>query len=126
MEEVAEGTMPDKPWKQLEREVAHLLGGRRYAANTGGRVDVESPTVVAQVKHVQRLSLAQLEALAVEMAALGEDKGKIGVVVVKRRAGRGKETPWLIVVTEEVWRKLEWTRKGRLREATNRKHEGST
>ena len=126
MQEVAERTMPDKPWKQLEREVAHLLGGRRYAANTGGRVDVESPTVVAQVKHVQRLSLAQLEALAVEMAALGEERGKVGIVVVKRRAGRGKETPGLIVVTEEAWRKLEWTRKGRLREAANRKHEGST
>ncbi len=126
MEEVAERTMPDKPWKQLEREVAHLLGGRRYAANTGGRVDVESPTVVAQVKHVQRLSLAQLEALAVEMAALGGEQGKIGVVVVKRRAGRGKETPGLIVVTEEAWRKLEWTRNGRLREGANRKHEGST
>ncbi len=118
--------MADKAWKHEERRVARLLGGRRYAANSGGRVDVESPTVVAQVKHVQRLSLAQLEALAVEMAVLGEEQGKIGVVVVKRRAGRGKETPGLIVVTEEAWRKLEWTRKGRLREGANRKHEGST
>ncbi len=40
--------------------------------------------------------------------------------------GRGKETPGLIVVTEEAWRELEWTCKGRLREAANRKHEGST
>ncbi len=126
MEEVAERTMPDKPWKQLEREVAHLLGGHRYPANTGGRVDVESAQYVAQVKLVKTLSLASLEALAVEMERIGEEQGKIGVVVVKRRAGRGKETPGLIVVTEEAWRKLEWTRKARLREAANRKHEGST
>jgi len=106
MQEVAERTMSDKPWKQLEREVAHLLGGRRHAANSGGRVDVESPTVVAQVKHVQRLSLAQLEALAVEMAALGEEQGKIGVVVVKRRAGSGHRTPRLIVLTEAAWKRL--------------------
>ncbi len=106
MEEVAERTMPDKPWKQLEREVAHLLGGRRYAANTGGRVDVESPTVVAQVKHVQRLSLAQLEELCVEMATLGREQGKLGLVTVKRRAGRGTPTPRLVVMTEGVWVRL--------------------
>ncbi len=104
--------MADKAWKHEERQVAHLLGGRRYAANSGGRVDVESPTVVAQVKHVQRLSLAQLEALAVEMAALGEEQGKIGVVLVKRRAGRGTPTPLLICMTEAVWKKL-WARKER-------------
>ena len=103
MQEVAERTMPDKPWKQLEREVAHLLGGRRYAANTGGRVDVESPTVVAQVKHVQRLSLAQLELLAVEMEEIGKERGKVGVVAVKRRAGRGHPTHTLIILTEAAF-----------------------
>jgi len=43
------------------------------------------------VKHVQRLSLAQLEALAVEMAALGATRGKTGVVVVKRLKGTMRE-----------------------------------
>ena len=104
--------MADKAWKQEERKVARLLGGHRYPANSGGRVDCESERVVAQVKHVRRLSLAQLEALAVEMSALGEGQGKIGLVVVKRRAGRGKETPGLVVLTEDAWRKLEGTRKG--------------
>ena len=69
-------------------------------------MDVESDRYVAQVKLVRRLPLAQLEALAVEIAALGEEQGKIGVVVVKRRAGRGKETPRLIVLTEAGWNKL--------------------
>ncbi len=70
--------------------------------------------------------LPQGTALVAEIAHLGRENGKLGVVILKRRAGRGKETPGLIVVTEEAWRELEWTCKGRLREAANRKHEGST
>ncbi len=99
--------MSDKAWKAEERKVALLLGGERYPANSGGRVDVESPHVVAQVKNVQRLSLGQLEALAVEMAALGQEQNKIGMVVVKRKAGRGIPTPRLIVLTGDAWRRLQ-------------------
>jgi len=90
--------------------VAHLLGGRRYAANSGGRVDVESDQYVAQVKLVKTLSLAQLEELCVEMTALGQEQGKLGLVTVKRRAGRGIHTERLICMTEGVWKKL-WERK---------------
>ncbi len=70
--------MPDRPWKHEERHVARLLGGTRYPASSGGRVDVEGPGVVAQVKHVQRLSLAHLEALAVEIAQVGRERSKGG------------------------------------------------
>jgi len=52
---------------------------------------------------VARLSLAQLEALAVEMDQLGQREGKMGLVTVKRRAGRGTPTPLLVVMTEGVW-----------------------
>ncbi len=90
-------------WKQFELEVARLLGGSRYPANSGGRVDVESESLVAQVKHVQRLSLAQLEALAVEMEEIGKERGKVGVVAVKRRAGRGHPTRTLIILTEAAF-----------------------
>jgi len=93
----------DRPWKAEERHVARLLGGTRYHANSGGRVDVEGPGIMAQVKHVQRLSLAQLEGLAVEMAKLGRERGKVGLVVVKRRSGRGQPTPRLVVMTEQMW-----------------------
>ena len=99
--------MPDKHWKQEERHVANLVNGTRYPANMGGRVDVEGPSTIAQVKHVQRLSLAQLEALAVEMAALGATRDKVGVVVLKRRAGRGMVTPRLVVMTEEAFQALQ-------------------
>ena len=90
-------------WKAEERQVARMLGGHRYPANSGGRVDVESDQYVAQVKLVKTLSLAQLEELCVEMAALGQERGKVGLVTVKRRAGRGTPTPRLVVMTEGVW-----------------------
>ena len=102
--------MPDEPWKHEERAVARLLGGLRYPANSGGRVDVEGPRVLAQVKHVRRLSIAALQALALEMAELGQKRGKAGLVVVKRRAGRGQPTPRLVVLTEAAWRVLHGSR----------------
>jgi len=90
--------------------VARMLGGKRHPANSGGRVDVESDTYLVQVKNVVRLSLAQLEALAVEMDQLGQREGKVGLVTVKRRAGRGIHTERLICMTERAWKKL-WERK---------------
>ncbi len=101
--------MSDRPWKAEERAVARLLKGTRYAANSGGRIDVESARDLAQVKNVARLSLAELEALAVEIAAIGEQRGKLGLLVVKRRAGRGQATPRLIVFTEGVWQAMHAT-----------------
>ncbi len=98
--------MPDKPWKREERHAATLIGGSRFGANTGGRIDAESPQIVAQVKHVKRLSLAELEALAVEVGQLGAKRGKVGVVVVKRRAGSGKPTHRLVVMTQAVFEAL--------------------
>jgi hypothetical protein len=99
----------DKCWKAEERCSARLLDGARYPANSGGRVDVEGATFVAQVKHLRACSLATLEALAVEMAAIGQQRGKVGVVVVKRRAGIGRSTPRLLVMTEAVFQTLRRT-----------------
>jgi hypothetical protein len=96
--------MPDRAWKQEECHAARLLGGTRYPANSGGRVDCESARYVAQVKHVARLSLAELERLAVEMEGEGRRQGKCGLVIVMRRGGRGHPTTRLIVGTERVWR----------------------
>ena len=81
--------MPDRPWKQEEREVARLLSGSRYPANPGERVDVEGSQVVAQVKLVKRLSLPHLEASRWKCRRWGEG-GKVGLLVVKRWAGRGR------------------------------------
>lgn len=98
--------MPDRSWKAEERAVARLLGGSRYAANGGRRVDVEGPGYVAQVKHRRVLSLAKLEALALEMERLGAERGKAGVVCVKRRAGRGCPTARLVVMTDATFERL--------------------
>ncbi len=93
----------DKHWKQLERSVAHFLGGRRYPANSGGRVDVESTKYVAQVKHRKTMSVPELERWATEIEQIGAEKGKVGLVVVKRRAGRGHPTKALVVLTEAAF-----------------------
>ena len=95
--------MPSQAWKAEERAVARLIGGQRYPANTGGLVDCESPWVVTQCKHVQRMSLAELERLAIEGEREGARRGKVGLVVVKRRAGRGFHTPRLFIMTAGTW-----------------------
>lgn len=93
-------------WKQREREAAALVKGQRYPANVGGPVDVESDGYVCQVKERRTLSLAALEALAVEIERVGTQKQKAGMVMVKRSAGRGVPTPFLVVMTEAVFRHL--------------------
>lgn len=96
-------------WKKAERDVARKVGGTRYPANTGGRVDVvDAEGHVIQVKERKTLSLGQIEALAVEMERIGTQKSppKIGSLWVKRSAGRGVETPWLVVMTEATWKAM--------------------
>ena len=97
--------MSRKAWKHRERQVARTVGGKRYPANTGGRIDVESTVHVIQVKERKTLSLREIESIAVEMERIGNQKfpPKIGSLWVKRSAGRGVETPWLVVMTESVW-----------------------
>jgi len=69
-------------------------------------VDVESELYVAEVKNVKRLSLLQLEREALEIERVGNLKNKIGLVLVKRSAGKGKPTPWLVVMTAGTFREL--------------------
>ena len=92
--------MTDRAWKKEERNVARLLGGRRHPANQGGAVDVESSWLCVQVKHRRVCSLAELEGLALEAERQGQQRAKVGAVVVKRRAGKGTRTPRLVVMVE--------------------------
>jgi hypothetical protein len=93
-------------WKQVERDAAALFGARRFWANAGERCDFEGHRWIGQVKSVKTLSLAGVEALALEMEEAGAVIGKYGAVVVKRSAGSGQSTPMLVVMTAEVWRRL--------------------
>lgn len=95
-----------KPWKRHETNAAKLIGGARYWANSGEAIDCESSWAVVQAKHVKVCSLASLEALAVEAERQGVQKGKIGMVVVKRRAGSGRPTRTLVVMTAEQFREM--------------------
>ena len=92
-------------WKKAERDVARKVGGTRYPANTGGRVDVESKDHLIQIKERQRCSMREAEAIAVEMERLATQKSppRIGTFWFKRSAGRGVETPWLVIMTEATW-----------------------
>ena len=93
-------------WKQRERDAAKIIGGKRYPANQGGLIDCESDAYCVQVKERRTLSLAALETLAVENERVATQKQKAGLVMVKRSAGRGRPTPWLIVMTEATFRHL--------------------
>jgi len=98
--------MSDRPWKAAERVAARLLEGRRHWANSGEEIDVESDGVVCQVKHRRVCSLAELERLAQEAERQGTQRNKVGLVLVKRRAGKGFETPWLVVMTVTTYREM--------------------
>lgn len=95
-------------WKQLERDAAALFGGTRHWANSGERLDFETDRTVGQVKLVKSLSLNALTKLAEEMEAAGNAAGKLGVVAVKVRRGKGQKSPMLLVVTEQHWREIVW------------------
>jgi hypothetical protein len=95
--------MGNRPWKAHERATATALGGSRYWANSGQAVDVEGPYYLAQCKHVRVLPFPALERLAVHAEALGRQRGKIGLVSIKRRGGPGTLTPRLVCLTMEMF-----------------------
>jgi hypothetical protein len=98
--------MADRCWKAFEREVASLLGGRRYWANSGEAIDVESDLVVAQCKHVAQCSLEQLSQLVEQVEIQASRKFKAGVVAIKARRGHGRPSPMLMVMTSDTWERL--------------------
>ncbi len=95
--------MPDRPFKKFEREVAALIGGTRYPANSGHALDCEGPEIVAQCKLVKRLSLEELTQLAETAAAQGLGKDKLGIVAVHVRRGAGHPSPALVVMTADTF-----------------------
>lgn len=94
-------------WKTFEREIARLLGGRRFWANSGERLDVESPTFLAQCKLVRVLSLQSLTDLALEVERAAVPKAKLGLVAVKLSGHRGNTAmPTLLVMTAATFAEL--------------------
>lgn len=91
-------------WKQMERDVGAIVGGKRYWANEGGRVDVHSDKYVVQCKERKALSLEVLTQLVEEIETIGKSQGKQGLVAVKVRRGSGRHSPILIVQSAEQWK----------------------
>jgi hypothetical protein len=102
----------DKAWKAFERSVAHLLGGSRFWSNSGGDLDIESPSYIAQAKLVKTCSLEALTQLAELVERQAALKAKAGVVAIKVRRGRGKSSPLLMVVTAATWERLNGPARG--------------
>ena len=91
-------------WKQVERDAAAHFGALRYPANMGGPLDFgRTGLFVGQVKNTKVFSLAALERLAISMEDIGRGHDKPGVVVIKRSAGAGRETPMLVLMTMRTW-----------------------
>lgn len=90
-------------WKQMERNVAKLVGGKRYPANQGGRVDVESEDYVVQCKERKTLSLEALTQLVEEIESIAAAKDKQGIVAVKVRRGTGRPSPILFIQSGTQW-----------------------
>ena len=95
--------MPNKPFKEFEREVARLLSGVRFPANTGGAVDVASDTILASCKLRKIFGLNALAEEAERMERQAQGTLKVGVVAIKPRRGSGRKSPILIVMTAGEW-----------------------
>ncbi len=104
--------MPDAAWKQLERALAELIGGGRYPANSGYTVDCGPDPrhpdcrFFAQAKLVKKMSLEEITSLAETIHAEAAKRGKLGIVGVKVRRGKGVKSPILVVMTEETFKVL--------------------
>lgn len=126
--------MSDKPWKQFERDMAKLVGGTRFWANSGESIDVEGPVFLGQCKHVKSMSLNAIAQLAEDVAQEGriskkavglccatdpitegqpmpplveyKPSPKLGILCIKTRPGRGKKSKTIVVMDESVFREL--------------------
>jgi hypothetical protein len=93
-------------WKHVERAAAQLLGGRRYWANSGRAVDVEGPAWIAQIKNRKTYSLRQMAEDLLPLERQAALKAKGALLVVKASAGRGIETPTLVIMTQATFERL--------------------
>jgi hypothetical protein len=96
----------DKAWKAFERDVALAIDGKRFWSNSGEALDCESPYAHVQCKLVKVLPLEQLTQLAEAVEVTAKAAGKIGVVAVKRRRGKGQRSEALIVLPLASWLRL--------------------
>jgi hypothetical protein len=93
-------------WKRREREAAKMIGGIRHPANSGYDVDCTSLNYCAQIKERKVLGLKKQEELLLHIDRIAAQVNKAGLLMLKRSAGRGRETPWMIVMSAATFRHL--------------------
>ena len=97
--------MPDRAWKQWERRVAAIFGGRRRGPDTrgpdGGRSDVVHPFWAVEAKLLGRPGYADLLAACVQAEA-NRGPHQCPVAVVKRKRARDHDA--LVVLRLETSR----------------------
>ena len=89
-------------WKSIERLVAELLGGVR-SWNSEDDIDVlvpddKNPEWGVEVKWWRAITVAQIEGWLTHNAVKCDARGIKNALVVKRKAGRGSPTPFLLVI----------------------------
>lgn len=105
-------------WKQFEAESAALFGVHRCWANSGERLDfpqtgeLTKTPVRGQCKLVKVLSLNELTKLCEEVQQLAHSDLTVigtgfGVVCTKVRRGRGHESPPIIAMTFEAFKRMQ-------------------
>ena len=92
--------MTDHAWKQWERTVASIFGGKRRGAYTGsgrssGKPDIIKPGWSIECKLLSRPGFADLLDAALQAETNAEQPGDIPVAVVKRK---GDHLPSALVV----------------------------
>lgn len=87
--------MPSKSWAAIERLVASVTGGVRSWWST---TDVIVDDWGLEVKYLTAPTLAELERHLVKNQQKQAKFGRKAGLVVKRKGGRGKQTPLLLLV----------------------------
>lgn len=90
--------MASKAWASIERAVAKMVGGER-TWNSPDYIDViESETgYCIEVKNHKGITVAQIEQWIAHNEKKAEGRQMKAALVVKRRAGRGAKTPFLVI-----------------------------
>lgn len=83
-------------WKSIERAVAALVGGTR-TWNSDLDIDVITDGWAVEVKNLTSPTVADLERILAHNAPKAASAGLKSALVVKRKGGRGRPTPYLAV-----------------------------
>lgn len=83
-------------WKAIERAVAELTGGKR-TWNSEEDIDVETSDYALEVKNLKAPTIADVERILAHNAPKAAAVGKRNGLVVKRKAGRGRPSPFLFI-----------------------------